>query len=112
VAATGTRAACAARDGFGFARKTPATFDVFFWLQIRKFDVSLLRSTPNGADHIDIGIFVLHARPPNTRLLKPMSCVKTILFRGRSHDALIHVYDDAGYLIEMHEHAGDFKESL
>jgi hypothetical protein len=41
-----------------------------------------------------------------------MSCVKTILFRGRSHDALIHVYDDAGYLIEMHEHAGDFKESL
>jgi YD repeat-containing protein len=25
-------------------------------------------------------------------------------------DAVIYVYDDAGNLIETHEHAGDFKE--
>jgi hypothetical protein len=31
--------------------------------------------------------------------------------RSRSHDAVIGVYDEAGNLIETHEHAGDFKES-
>jgi len=31
-------------------------------------------------------------------------------FFSRSHDAVIRVYDDAGNVIEMHEHAGDFKE--
>jgi hypothetical protein len=29
---------------------------------------------------------------------------------SRSHDAVIRLYDDAGNLIETHEHAGDFKE--
>ena len=29
---------------------------------------------------------------------------------SRSHDAVIRVYDDAGNVIETHEHAGDFKE--
>jgi hypothetical protein len=28
----------------------------------------------------------------------------------RSRDAVIRVYDDAGNVIETHEHAGDFKE--
>ena len=32
------------------------------------------------------------------------------LFFSRSHDAVIRVDDDAGSLIETHEHAGDFKE--
>jgi hypothetical protein len=59
VAACGTRAARAARDGFGFARDTATAFNVFFWLQITNFDVSLLRSAPNRPDHIDIGIFGL-----------------------------------------------------
>jgi hypothetical protein len=27
-----------------------------------------------------------------------------------SHDAVIRVYDDAGNVIETHEHKGDFKE--
>jgi len=27
-----------------------------------------------------------------------------------SHDAVIRVYDDAGNVIEAHEHAGDFNE--
>jgi hypothetical protein len=31
-------------------------------------------------------------------------------FRSRSHDAVIRVSDDAGNVIETHEHAGDFKE--
>ena len=29
---------------------------------------------------------------------------------SRSHDAEIRVYDDAGNVIETHEHRGDFKE--
>jgi hypothetical protein len=29
---------------------------------------------------------------------------------SRSHDAVIHVYDAAGKLIETHEHTDDFKE--
>jgi hypothetical protein len=28
----------------------------------------------------------------------------------RSQDAVIRVYDDAGNVIETHEHAGEFKE--
>jgi hypothetical protein len=31
-------------------------------------------------------------------------------FPARSHDAVIRVYDDAGNVIETHEHTGDFKE--
>jgi hypothetical protein len=31
-------------------------------------------------------------------------------FRSRSHDAVICVYDQAGNVIETHEHTGDFKE--
>jgi hypothetical protein len=30
--------------------------------------------------------------------------------RSRSHDAVIHVYDEAGNVIETHEYEGDFKE--
>jgi hypothetical protein len=29
---------------------------------------------------------------------------------SRSHDAVIRVYDEAGNVIETHEHAGDFRE--
>jgi hypothetical protein len=31
-------------------------------------------------------------------------------FYSRSHNAVIRVYDEAGNVIEMHEHAGGFKE--
>jgi hypothetical protein len=31
-------------------------------------------------------------------------------FFSRSHDAVIRVYDEAGSVIDTHEHAGDFKE--
>jgi hypothetical protein len=30
-------------------------------------------------------------------------------FRSRSHDAVIRLYDEAGNVIETHEHAGEFK---
>jgi hypothetical protein len=32
-------------------------------------------------------------------------------FRSRSHDAVIRVYDEAGAVIETHEHKGDFREA-
>jgi len=32
------------------------------------------------------------------------------MHRSRSHDALIRVYDEAGNMIETHEHKGEFKE--
>jgi hypothetical protein len=31
-------------------------------------------------------------------------------FYSRSHDTVMRVYDEAGNVIETHEHAGDFKE--
>jgi hypothetical protein len=31
-------------------------------------------------------------------------------FYSRSHHAVIRVYDEAGNVIETHEHTGDFKE--
>jgi hypothetical protein len=31
------------------------------------------------------------------------------MHRSGSHDAVIRVYDDAGNMLETHEHAGDFK---
>ena len=31
-------------------------------------------------------------------------------FFSRSHDAVIRFYDNAGSVIETHEHAGEFKE--
>src|SRR5437868_4039699 len=43
------------------------TFDVLLWLQVTSFDVSLLRSRPDGADHIHIDIFVLHTCTPPPR---------------------------------------------
>jgi hypothetical protein len=58
VAAYGARAAC---EGFGFARNTATTLDVFYWLQVTNFDVLvLLNSAPNGPDYIDIWGLCLH----------------------------------------------------
>ena len=37
----------------------------------------------------------------------PSAAVK---FYSRSHDAVIRVFDEAGKVIDTHEHAGDFKE--
>ena len=32
------------------------------------------------------------------------------IHRSRSHKAVIRVYDDAGNIVETHEHAGELKE--
>ncbi len=53
-------AACAACDGFGFARNTATTFGVFYRLQVTNFD-GLLNSAPNGPDYINILGLCLHA---------------------------------------------------
>jgi len=31
-------------------------------------------------------------------------------FRSRSHRAVVRIYDEAGNVIETHEHAGELKE--
>ena len=33
-------------------------------------------------------------------------------FRSRSHHAVIRVYDEAGNVIETHEHKGEFRREL
>jgi hypothetical protein len=38
------------------------------------------------------------------------SAIGYAMHDSRSHDAVIRVYDDAGNVIETHEHAGEFKE--
>ena len=38
------------------------------------------------------------------------NAVHSAKFFSDSHDAVIRVYDEAGNVIETHEHAGDFKE--
>jgi len=40
--------------------------------------------------------------------MRGLSAARTGYFL-RSHDAVIRVYDDAGNVIETHEHAGKFK---
>jgi hypothetical protein len=59
--ACGVRGASAACDGFGFARKTAAPFDIFYWLQVTNFDV-LFDSAPEGANHFDVWDFDIHAK--------------------------------------------------
>ena len=58
MAASGASAAC---DGFGFARNTATTFDVFCRLQVTNFD-GLFSSAPNGPDYIDILGLCVHAQ--------------------------------------------------
>ena len=40
----------------------------------------------------------------------PDNAIGYAMHCSRSHDAVIRVYDDAGNVIETHEHKGDFKE--
>lgn len=41
---------------------------------------------------------------------EPDDAVSYAAFFSRSHHAVIRVYDDAGNVIQTHEHKGDFKE--
>jgi hypothetical protein len=40
---------------------------------------------------------------------KPDDAIGYAKHRSRSHDAVIRVYDEAGNVINTHEHAGQFK---
>jgi hypothetical protein len=40
----------------------------------------------------------------------PDNAIGYAKFYSRSHDAVIRVYDEAGNVIETHEHTGDFRE--
>jgi len=40
----------------------------------------------------------------------PDNAIGYAMHNSRSHDAVIRVYDAAGNVIEMHEHAGMFRE--
>jgi hypothetical protein len=42
--------------------------------------------------------------------LKVADAIDYAKHHSRAHDAVIHVYDVAGKLIEVHRHKGDFKE--
>ena len=52
----------AARGGFGPARNTAATFDVFYWLQVTNYGVLcvLFDSAPSGSNYIDVWDLFLH----------------------------------------------------
>ena len=40
----------------------------------------------------------------------PDNAIGYAMHSSRSHDAVIRVYDDAGNVIETHEHKGEFRE--
>lgn len=58
------------------------------------------------------GFDLISERLPFGRLwyVEAADAVDYAKFHSRSHDAIIRVFDEAGALIETHEHAGDFKE--
>jgi hypothetical protein len=41
---------------------------------------------------------------------EPNAAISNAIHYSRSHDAVIRVYDEAGDVIETHEHKGDFRE--
>jgi len=65
MAARGVRGA-PTRGGFGFARNTPATFDVFYRLQVTNygFPYVLFDTAPGGSNHIDVWDLSLHLEWP------------------------------------------------
>jgi hypothetical protein len=58
------------------------------------------------------GVDLISDALPFCRLwhLEVSNAIDYAKFRSRSHRAVIHVYHDAGNVIETHEHAGDFQE--
>jgi len=46
----------------------------------------------------------------NRRAENLNNAILNAMHKSRLHDAAIRVYDDAGSMMETHEHKGDFKE--
>jgi hypothetical protein len=61
LAARGAGASC---GGFGFARNTAASFDVFYWRQVANYGVLyvLFDSAPSGSNYIDVWDLCLHVQ--------------------------------------------------
>jgi len=68
-----------------------------------------LRSPPRKDKR---GVDVISDALPFGRLwyVKVGDAIGYAKFRSRSHRAVIQVHDDAGNVLEAHEHAGDIKE--
>jgi hypothetical protein len=47
---------------------------------------------------------------PMKHKTRPSVAIAYTKHRSRSHDSVIRVYNEAGNVIETHEHKGDFKE--
>jgi len=60
-------------------------------------------------DHRGVDL-ISDARPFGRLWYGEPSAISNAMHRSRSHDAVIRVYDEAGNVIETHEHKGDFKE--
>jgi hypothetical protein len=52
-------------------------------------------------------VSILKLRSQKSRIVTAINYAK---FYSRSHDAVIRIYDEAGNVIETHEHKGDFRE--
>ncbi|HEY5991429.1 MAG TPA: hypothetical protein VIU10_02525 [Candidatus Udaeobacter sp.] len=71
--------------------------------------------TKSGPEKIIAGVDLISDALPFGRLwyAGPDAVANAIGYaehRSRSHHAVIRVYDDAGNVIQTHEHKGDFKE--
>ncbi len=66
-------------------------------------------SSPNSKDYRGVDL-ISDALPYGRLWYAEPNAIGYAKFFGRSHDAVICVYDKAGNVIETHEHAGDFKE--
>ena len=58
------------------------------------------------------GVDPISDAPPFGRLwyTEASEAIEYAKFYSGSHDAVIRVYDEAGNVIQAHEHAGDFKQ--
>ena len=78
--ACGVLRASAACDGFGFARKGAAPFNVFYWFQITNFE-ALSDLAPKGANHFDVWDFGIHAKCPPDSIAFTMPFAQSQLWR-------------------------------
>src|SRR5437773_9050557 len=60
------------RGGFGPARNTAATFDVFYWLEVTNYGVLyvLFDSAPSGSNHIDVWDLFFHVQMGSPKLFR------------------------------------------
>ena len=89
------------------ASVTELPFNSFLGIQIASEPSQILR-LPSGEQYLNH----LGTVNASTQLALAEASSGEFLLRhfGRSHDAVIRVYDETGNVIETHEHTGEFKE--